>query len=136
MDNPIHLFVFHYVFKARINETLRNFVSGWNKHPVRTERNWSPVKIWSNGMIDLRNSNRVQVAELQNNNVGGDDLTWYGFDPHAPTPNDSGLEQVEVIDAQCPLNEDQISRLSDVDITKSSSNFGIDVFFAALASVT
>ena len=127
MDNATHVFVLHYVFKARINAILSSFVLGWNKHPIRTERNWSPDKIWANGMIDLRNSNQVQIAEVQHGTLH-DDLTWYGFDPSAPSPVDDGLEQVEVEDVNCPLTDCQLSRLSDTNTNKTSPNFGIDIF--------
>ena len=52
VTNPLHLFVLHYVYLPRINAAIDSFVEAWNKHPKRTERNWSPEKIWSNGMMD------------------------------------------------------------------------------------
>ena len=52
VTNPLHLFVLHYVYLPRINAAIDSFVEAWNKHPKRTERNWSPEQIWSNGMID------------------------------------------------------------------------------------
>lgn len=65
MEDPIHVFLLHYIFESRINKVLKSFSNGWNKHHIRTERNWSPEKLWSNGMIDLRNSCVMQVEELQ-----------------------------------------------------------------------
>ena len=58
MSNVLHKFVLHFVFTPRINKALLSFVSAWNNHPIRTEHNWSPTQIWSNGMIDMRNQNR------------------------------------------------------------------------------
>ena len=40
VTNPLHLFVLHYVYLPRINAAIDSFVESWNKHPIRTERNW------------------------------------------------------------------------------------------------
>ena len=47
-DNDCDLFVLHCVFLPVINHHLSSFSSAWNQHPIRTERNWSPHKIWIN----------------------------------------------------------------------------------------
>ena len=52
ISNPLHMFILHYVYLPRINAAIESFVDAWNRHPIRTERNWSPEQIWSNGMID------------------------------------------------------------------------------------
>ena len=41
VTNPLHLSVLHYVYLPRINAAIDSFVEAWNKHPKRTERNWS-----------------------------------------------------------------------------------------------
>ena len=53
IDNPIHLFCLHYVYKPRINWHLRQFVQGWNNHPLRTERNQSPNQLWITGLHEI-----------------------------------------------------------------------------------
>ena len=55
VTNPLHLFVLHHVYLPRINAAIDSSVEAWNKHPIRTERNWSPEQIWSNGMTDRVN---------------------------------------------------------------------------------
>ena len=50
--SELDLFVLHTVFVPRINESLLQFSAGWNNHPMRTERNWTPRKIWLNGVIE------------------------------------------------------------------------------------
>ena len=44
-ENELHLFVLHCVFLPRINRSLQSFSSAWNRHPLCTERMWSPRKI-------------------------------------------------------------------------------------------
>ena len=37
--NPVDLYCLHLVFLPAINEALKTFVSSWNNHPLRSERN-------------------------------------------------------------------------------------------------
>lgn len=64
MDNPIHKSALHYVFLASINRAMTSFKTAWNNHPLRNERNWSPQRIWSNGMVDIRNHTLTAVADV------------------------------------------------------------------------
>ena len=74
IDNPLHKVALHYVYLPRLNRALSSFVSAWNNHPLRTENNWSPERIWVNEMMDLRNHQLMAVADI-----------FYGYDPSAPT---------------------------------------------------
>jgi hypothetical protein len=49
----IYMFILHYVFLPRINKAVESFAHAWNHHPMRTERNWSPIQMWTNGMVDI-----------------------------------------------------------------------------------
>ena len=48
VTNTLHMFMLHYIYLPRINAAISSFVAAWNKHPIRTERNWSPEQIWTN----------------------------------------------------------------------------------------
>ena len=124
------MFILHFVFKSRINIAIESFQNGWNRHPLRTEKNWSPLKIWTNGMVDIRNRENTQVEEIQNGN-----LNSFGLDPQAPMPVDTGFEQVEVDDIPCSLTEEQCNALSQLNVVRESQNFGIDIFLEALSIV-
>ena len=50
-DDKRHLFVLHYIFRPWINRVLKSFFKSWNKHPIRTENNWSPEQIWTMGWL-------------------------------------------------------------------------------------
>ena len=95
IGNVLHKFVLHFVFTPRIKKSLLSFVSVWNDHPIRTEQNWSPHKIWSNGMIDMRKQHRNCTDDPANFSR---DLEWYGYDGFAPRRSDDGLSIVEVND--------------------------------------
>ena len=129
IDDQRHVFVLHYVFLPRINCVIESFCRGWNSHPIRTERNWSPEKIWTHGMLDKRKINILQVGELQNVLDGTiDDLEWFGVDLNAPSPNDDGLSTVVVENVQCPFDVESLNLLYSIDPCQESASFGIDVY--------
>ncbi|KAJ7383363.1 hypothetical protein OS493_028441 [Desmophyllum pertusum] len=135
ITNPLHLFVLHYVYLPRINAAIDSFVEAWNKHPMRTERNWSPEQIWSNGMIDRVNGRLIAVADVRGDaDVRDDAYSWYGFDPDAPPPPDNGLSTVEVNDVDLDLPDEMISRLTnEINPLEHSGAFAIDIFQRAIA---
>ena len=51
MDSEIDLLALHCVYLSRINKSLEAFTKAWNIHPLRTEVNWSPKKIWTNSIL-------------------------------------------------------------------------------------
>ena len=126
ITNTLHMFMLHYVYLPIINAAITSFVAAWNKHPIRTERNWSPEQIWSNGMIDRMNSGLCAVADVRGDaNVSDTDYQWYGFDPGAPFPPDDGLSTVEVNDVNFDFPSETVTHLTN-DINPLA--FGIDIF--------
>lgn len=63
-DNENDLFVLHCIFLPIIEENLQSFCRAWNLHSVRTERHWTPRKIWINGMITLDNREQTAVRDV------------------------------------------------------------------------
>lgn len=49
--NSLHLFCCQFVFLPRLQASLDSFTSGWNNHPLRTERNRSPDQLWEIGLL-------------------------------------------------------------------------------------
>lgn len=105
-SNTLHLFALHFTFLPRINRALESFVEAWNLPPIRTEHNWTPEQIWTNGMIDLRNRQLPAVADVLESMESTDDLEWFGYDPQAPHPVDDGLSTVVVDDVDIEKPED------------------------------
>lgn len=129
-NNDLHLFVLHFIFLPRINRALESFTSAWNLHPIRTERNWTPVRIWSNGMID---HDLNAVADVAESAVSNDNLEWYGYDPQAPHPSDDGLSSVNVDDVAIDIPEEALEQLQrEVDPLQESNLYGIDLYQQAL----
>lgn len=130
VTNTLHMFMLHYIYVPRINAAISSFVAAWNKHPIRTERNWSPEKIWTNAMIDKVNTGLCTVAAVSGDiNLSSDDLTWYGFDPGAPLPPDDGLSTVEVNDVDFDVSSEILALMrNEINPLANSSSFGIDIF--------
>ena len=106
----IHKFLLHFIYTPRINHVIDSFVAAWNCHPIRSERNWSPEKLWANGVLDKRNQDVSHLSELYAEDVSID-LEWFGMDWHAPSLNDDGLSTVDVFEAVNPLREEEFLHL-------------------------
>lgn len=86
-ESETDLFVLHALYLPLINHSLKEFLNAWNSHPIRTEHNWSPKKIWLNSMI----SQDHQV----NSSDTCVDPEEYGVDHDSPLPQED-LNTVEV----------------------------------------
>ena len=84
--NEAHLFALHCLYLPLINVSLQEFTRAWNHHPIRTERNWSPLKIWTNSIV-----------HGDHQEVDVDDWNTYGYDYGGLIlHDDDGLNIVEV----------------------------------------
>ena len=63
-DDEIDLFALQCLYLPRINDSLEEFIRAWNKHPLRSERNWSPYKIWTNSVICNEIDDHIPDLEL------------------------------------------------------------------------
>ena len=59
IDNELHMFCLHYIFRSRIDNALQMFMHAWNNHPLSTEGNLSPTQLWIPG---LASSSQLQTA--------------------------------------------------------------------------
>ena len=126
--NDIHLFVLHFVFLPRINRGLGRLTSAWNNHPIRTERNWSPLQIWTIGMVDIWNNRITGILDVTHG-TAIDDLEWFGYDPDAPAPSEDGLSVVQVEDVNVDLTDPAPQELfHEVDPLQYSDSFAINVY--------
>ena len=98
-ESDIDIFVLHCVFLPQINRALECFSGAWNQHSLRTERMWSPQKIWTNG---LQQDTTDDIFT---------DLDTFGLDPDGPVPE--AQQQVVVPDTFCPLDEGDQQRFKD-----------------------
>ena len=76
----------------------------WNHHPLRTEHNWSPKKIWINGVVDPNRRDHLGVRDVLDHVPT--DITTFGIDPRGPLPVnlDEESEGVLLEEMACPLS--------------------------------
>ena len=61
----IDLLALHYVYSERINKHIAEWTNAWNKHPISTERNLSPLQMWTAGLIHMLGSGSIVGEELE-----------------------------------------------------------------------
>ncbi len=117
-DDDSDLFVLHCVFLPAINHHLQVFLKAWNQHPLRTERNWSPHKIWINGMIDPERRHLTAIRDVVDGTYP-EPMEEFGKDDEGPFP-DEQVHTVEVPEIVCPLPD------SMMESFMPSGSFNID----------
>ena len=105
------LFVLQFVFLPYINHDLHLFASAWNHHPIRTERNWSPKKIWLNGVLNPDNSSQTAIQDIIEA-IPPEGLEMFGVDFNAAGMADSA-DTVQVPETLSPLDEEQMAAFED-----------------------
>ena len=63
LENEIDFFALRCLYLPLINHSLEEFSRAWNKHPLQTEHNWSPHKIWTNSVICGEIDNHVPEVD-------------------------------------------------------------------------
>jgi hypothetical protein len=107
-DSEHGIFVLHCVYLPILQRSLQEFATAWNRHPVRTEHNWSPGKMWFNGMCDPLNSNQRGIRKVQEP-LTETELENYVIDSDGPLPAEDTDMTVEVPETVCPLSHEQLS---------------------------
>ena len=67
-EDEIDLFCLHYLAIPLLTSTLQEFVTSWNNHSLRTERERSPLQLFAASLQNLREYADVtgtQFTELQ-----------------------------------------------------------------------
>ena len=135
LDDLVQRYVLHYIFVPRINHVITSFVQGWNSHPLRSEKNWTPQQIWTNGMIDQRRRGILHIAEINDMPVGSEGLEWFSMAWYATHPADDGLATVNVDDVSSPLNQGQETILRRINPLTLSVTFITDLFLNAMNAI-
>ena len=103
--NEVHMFALHYIFIPRINRSLQEFIGQWQNHPISTERNMSPLQLFTAGILENMHSGHSGVESVLN----PEELHYYGFDPEGPFPIEEDYEVT--VPRVLTLTENQESHL-------------------------
>ena len=64
MDNEVEMFCLHYVYKQKINDHLKQFTEGWNRHKLSSMHNLTPNQLWIMSMHDMADKNSRVAREI------------------------------------------------------------------------
>lgn len=109
---------------------MADFKEAFNNHSVRTESNWTPNQMWTNGMMHPDNP-------LSHGQLDGDvsDLAVYGYDAQCSSTIDSDNNVVNEPVVLHNGNALWSSVLENIDPLSHSCDMGIDLYLEALELV-
>jgi hypothetical protein len=64
-NSDAHLWCVHYVFLPIFNKYLTNWKNAWVHHPMRTEKNKSPMQLWIRGLQEAWGSQSIEDEVFQ-----------------------------------------------------------------------
>ena len=133
-DDSVDKYVLQFIFTPRINICLTEFACAWNHHPIRTEHNWSPRRIWLNGVLDPLNGEQTAVRDIVEPLPAGD-VQLFGIDGEGPLPvalEEEENNSVVVNDAICPLNQvDEQNFRASFDPLSTCDDYGVSLYQSA-----
>jgi len=95
--------------------------------------------MWQNGMLDIRNRNLATTHSLSDtDDLGFDDLEWFGYDPNAQNNNFPGATENELaqVNVENVLNHhaDLLGYLGmqHFNLVRESESFGVDIYLEVL----
>lgn len=120
IENDADMFGLHYIYIPRINSTLKNFQAAWNNHALSSERNWSPIQIFT----AFSSSNPLFEESIDGN--------MYGID----SDTDDEIEETEAVTIpriQPPIDLQALQALqSSIDPLAASDCYGVDLYLQCL----
>jgi len=63
-NDDIHMYCLHHVFIPRINNHLNTWRMAWVKHPMQSECNLTPEKLWITGLHRIATSGNIIANEM------------------------------------------------------------------------
>ncbi|XP_066931344.1 uncharacterized protein [Clytia hemisphaerica] len=124
--NPIHMFSLQYVFSPRIQNALKNWQFAHNNHPVRTEKNNSPLQLWYQGSLKCYHQNSTAMNNLFRRDINEVNIT---VEEILDSYNLVEPDDIKVVVPRyvAPLTPTQLSNLHQ-QINASAQSDGIDIY--------
>ena len=111
-----------YVFLPRINNQLRQFVSAWNNHPLRTENGLTPLQLFNRGILSASVDLQADIAS----GLAVDDD--FGVDVGA-SMFCSNLHGVVIPEVRFTLTDSQLDYVQqNFNLLQRSDYNGVDIY--------
>ena len=135
IENDIHLWALHFVFKPRIANHLEDWRKAHNEHRVRTERSQSPIQLWFSGCIKNKFRDCSAMKSLFRYTVDDRRAQVNAFmtSNALAEPRNIGVVLSRI---PTPLTNHQLHMLSsNIDVLADSSDNGINIYGQVVRSV-
>ncbi len=127
--NDQDMFVLQSVFLPRINLALHDFALAWNLHPVRTVNNWSPKKMFLDGILDESSASGIRDVV---DDVPLECLNLFGVDYFNESIPTSEPDRVLIPPTPSPLSLEVAEEFLDsFDPLQECDDYGIGVYTSA-----
>ena len=74
----------HFVFVPLINRALKQFQDAYNNHSLRTEHPWTPLMIWTNGILSSEHAKETAVQDFYCSDNQDVNIEFFGIDRDGP----------------------------------------------------
>ena len=136
VEDEVHMWALHFVFKPRIQRSLVQFTEQWNNHKVSTEHCKTPKQLFVEGALMNFGSDDAGACELFGHEDGesftaNDDVDTEQFETDSENlDNGNDVTSVSVAETSCPVSAndysllvEEIDPLSDADDQLGLRNF-------------
>ena len=114
----------HLVYISRINESLEEFTRQHNNHPLRTERNRSPLQLFCRPIFESAQSDVLPF-----------EMPSYGIDKEGPSPLMDDEDAVVVAPIRVSLTEPQLQSLHQLIVSTRGDDFGVSSYIRLRSTV-
>lgn len=120
IDSNINMYCLHYIFLPCINQSIDQWKSAWNHHKIRTENHYTPIQLYTKGMIEC-GFRGVEDSTIYPNE--------YGVDWEGPQSEDDD-NTVVVDDPRNLLNQTQLTVLRSLvnPLEEDTEGYGVNVY--------
>ena len=123
------LYALHFVFVPLINRALKQFQDAYNNHSLRTEHHWTPLMIWTNGILSSEHARETAVQDFYSSDNQDVNIEFFGIDPDGPESNQFDLLDVEIPPTELDdLTQQQLDQIAQINPLQPANNYGIEFY--------
>lgn len=123
------LYALHFVFVPLINRALKQFQDAYNNHSLRTEHHWTPLMIWTNGILSSEHARETAVQDFYSRDNQDVNIEFFGIDPNGPESNQFDLLDVEIPPTELDdLTQQQLDQIAQINPLQPANNYDIEFY--------